>query len=277
MGKRAPLIETRMGSTTNGEYAMTRDAAATATLAPVTLGIDIGGTNVKASVLDCLGALAASQVRMPTPKPAMPRAVLACIHKLVRELPEFHRISVGFPGVVRGGTVLTAPNLGTSHWSGFELIKALSKRYDVPVRMLNDAAVQGLGVVEGPGLECVLTLGTGVGCALFRDRRLLLHLEFGQLIGRKRKSYDQYVGQAALVAKGPERWNRRVRKVIDIVTELTSCDRLYIGGGNARKIAFAVPAHVRVVSNTAGITGGVRLWEADLDELFRDESMAQMP
>ena len=251
--------------------------AGAAALAPLTLGIDIGGTNIKASVLDCLGALAADQVRIPTPKSAMPRAVLAAIDKLVRELPGFHRISVGFPGVVKGGRVITAPNLGTDHWSGFDLIEALSKRYDVPVRMLNDAAVQGLGVVEGLGLECVLTLGTGVGCALFRNRRLLLHLEFGQLIGRKRKSYDQYIGQAALVAKGPERWSRRVRKTVDTVTELTSCDRLYLGGGNARKIAFELPAHVRMVGNIAGITGGVRLWEADLDELFRDEPMAQMP
>lgn len=265
-----------MGRTTKRRI-QGRGEAAAAALAPLTLGIDIGGTNIKASVLDCLGALAAYQLRTLTPKPATPRAVLAAIDKLTRELPGFHRISVGFPGVVKGGRVVTAPNLGTDYWSGFDLIKVLSKRYAVPVRMLNDAAVQGLGVVEGFGLECVLTLGTGVGCALFRNRRLLLHLELGQLIGRKGRSYDQYIGQAALVAKGPEGWNRRVRKAIDTVTELTSCDRLYLGGGNARKVAFELPAHVRVVSNTAGITGGVRLWETDLDELFCDEPMAQMP
>ena len=138
-----------------------------------------------------------------------------------------------------------------------------------------DAAVQGLGVVEGHGLECVLTLGTGVGCALFRNRRLLLHLELGQYHARRRKTYDQYIGQAALLRKGRERWNRRVRKVIDTVTDLTSCDVLYVGGGNARKLAIDMPPHVRIVSNTAGITGGIRLWEPELDELFRDEPMAQ--
>jgi polyphosphate glucokinase len=243
--------------------------------APFTLGVDIGGTNVKASVLDRTGALLANQLRSPTPKRATPQAVLDTIAKLAAQLPSFHRISVGFPGVVKGGRTMTAPNLGTRHWAGFELIDALSARFGTPARILNDAAVQGLGVVEGHGLECVLTLGTGVGCALFRNRRLLLHLELGQHRARKGKTYDQYVGQAALARRGPERWNERVRKVIDAVTELTSCDRLYIGGGNARKIAFAVPPHVKVVSNTAGITGGVRLWEPELDELFAGEPHAR--
>jgi polyphosphate glucokinase len=243
--------------------------------APFTLGVDIGGTNVKASVLDRAGVLVADQVRVPTPKPARPRAVLAAIDHLAEQLPAFDRISVGFPGVVRGGAVVTAPNLGTDHWSGFRLIEALAGRFDVPVRMLNDAAVQGLGVVQGEGLECVLTLGTGVGCALFRNRRLLLHLEFGQLRAGKGRTYDRYIGQAALVEIGVERWNRRVLKAVGRVTDLTSCDRLYVGGGNARKITFELPANVHVVSNTAGITGGVRLWEGELDELFGGEPAAQ--
>ena len=255
------------------EFPRRADATATAAT-PFTLGVDIGGTNVKASVLDRAGVLVADQVRLPTPNPARPRAVLAAIDRLAEQLPAFDRISVGFPGVVRGGAVVTAPNLGTEHWSGFRLIEALAGRFDVPVRMLNDAAVQGLGVVQGEGLECVLTLGTGVGCALFRNRRLLLHLEFGQLRAGKGRTYDRYVGQAALVEIGTERWNCRVLKAVGRVIDLTSCDRLYVGGGNARKITFELPANVRVVSNTAGITGGVRLWEAELDELFGGEPAA---
>jgi polyphosphate glucokinase len=239
--------------------------------APFTLAVDIGGTNIKAAVLDRAGAIAASQVRTPTPKPATPAAVETAIDGLVAGLPAFDRISIGFPGVVKDGVVLTAPNLGTEHWARYPLVAALSRRFGVPVRMLNDAAVQGLGVVEAPGLACVITLGTGVGCALFRNRRLLLHLELGQHLARKGKTYDRYIGQAALAAKGAERWNKRVRMAIDTVTTLTSCDVLYVGGGNARKIAFEVPAHVRIVSNTAGVTGGVRLWEPGLEELFGNE------
>lgn len=237
---------------------------------PATLGVDIGGTNIKASVLDVAGILAAEQLRWPTPKPATPQAVLDTIARLAAQLPPFHRISAGFPGVVSGGTVLTAPNLGTDLWSGFRLVDALAERFGTPARLLNDAEVQGLGVVEGRGLECVLTLGTGVGCALFRDRRLLLHLELGQSRARRGKTYDQYIGQAALAKKGAERWNRRVRKAINAVLELTCCDVLYVGGGNARRLTIEMPAQVKIVSNTAGITGGIRLWEPELDELFRD-------
>jgi polyphosphate glucokinase len=248
---------------------------ATAETAPYTLAVDIGGSSIKASVLDAAGRLVAAQLRTPTPRQATPLAVLEKIAELAAQLPAAQRVSVGFPGVVTGGRVITAPNLGTEHWAGFELMTALSGRFGVPARVLNDAAVQGLGVVEGRGLECVMTLGTGVGCAIFRNRRLLLPLELGQHRARRGKTYDQYVGQAALAAKGPKRWNRRLRWAIEAVTTLTTCDVLYIGGGNARKIAFEAPAHVRIVSNTAGITGGIRLWEPELDELFPAEPAGQ--
>jgi polyphosphate glucokinase len=248
---------------------------AAADAAPYTLGVDIGGSSIKASVLDAAGRLAAAQMRTPTPREATPQAILDTIAGLAVQLPSVHRISVGFPGVVKGGKVLTAPNLGTGHWAGFELMAALSSRFGLPARVLNDAAVQGLGVVEGHGLECVLTLGTGVGCALFRNRRLLLPLELGEHRARRGKTYDGYVGQRALAAKGPQRWNKRLRWAIETVTTLTTCDVLYIGGGNARKIDFEPPSHVRIVSNTAGITGGIRLWDPELDELFPAESPRQ--
>src|SRR6185312_13559340 len=140
-------------------------------------------------------------------------------------------------------------------------------RFGVPARMLNDAAVQGLGVVEGRGLECVITLGTGVGCALFRNGRLLLHLEFGQH-RRMQETYDQFIGAAALEAVGAETWNVRVRETIDTVISLTNCETLFIGGGNARKITFELPRLAKTVSNSAGVTGGVRLWDRDMDEFF---------
>lgn len=268
------MAQQRMAATTSAGPSTEAHADRPAPVPPVTLGIDIGGSNIKAAAVDASGSLLAEQVRTPTPKPATPQAVLATIDELVAASPGFDRISVGFPGVVRGGEVITAPNLGTPFWAGFAMIAALAERFDVPVRMLNDAVVQGLGVVEGPGLECVVTLGTGVGCALFRDRRLLVQLELGQHRARKGKSYDEYAGQAALAAKGAAVWNRRVRKVITSVLDLTNCDRLYIGGGNARKIAFQPPPQVKIVNNAAGITGGVRLWEEALDQFFVGVPMA---
>jgi polyphosphate glucokinase len=239
--------------------------------------VDIGGTYLKAAVLDAAGAIAAERVKRPTPKPATPGAVIEGIADIAAGFPAFNRVSVGFPGVVRAGRVVTAPNLGTSYWSGFHLIDAMARRFGTPVRLLNDAAVQGLGVVAGRGLECVLTLGTGVGCALFRQRRLLLHLEFGQLRHSRELNYDGFIGQAALEAVGPDLWNMRVRESIETVIGFTNCDTLYIGGGNARRIAFDTPPQVTLVSNAAGVTGGVRLWEASMDDFFVDEINAQWP
>lgn len=244
--------------------------------APFTFGVDIGGTFLKAAVLSAAGEVVAERVKMPTPKPATANAVIAAITALAAQFPVFHRISIGFPGVVRGGAVVTAPNLGTQHWAGFPLIDAVAEKFGVPVRLLNDAAVQGLGVVEGEGLECVITLGTGVGCALFRKRHLLLHLEFGQL-RRDQETYDQFIGQVALDTVGAQTWNERVRNSIETIVDLTNCDTLYIGGGNARKIAFELPPQARIVANAAGVTGGVRLWEPEMDEFFAGDSNAQRP
>jgi polyphosphate glucokinase len=187
---------------------------------------------------------------------------------MAAQLPSAQRMSVGFPGLVKAGKVFSAPSLGTARWTGFELAAALSSRIGVPARVLNNAAVQGLGGVDDRGLACVLTLGTGVGCALFRDCRLLLTLELGQHRAPKGKTYDRYIGRRALMAKGQQRWSRRVRKVVDAVTDLTGCDTLYIGGDNAHRIAVELPGHVRTVSNAAGITGGIRLWEPEFDEFF---------
>src|SRR5215510_5511011 len=215
------MAQQRMAATTSAGPNTEAHADRPAAVPPVTLGVDIGGSNIKAAAVDASGRLLAEQVRTPTPKPATPEAVLASIARPAHAAPQFDRISVGFPGVVQGGQVLTAPNLGTPFWAGFAMIEVLADRFGVPVRMLNDAVVQGLGVVEGPGLECVLTLGTGVGCAVFRDRQLLVQLALGQHRARKGETYDQYAGQAALALKGAQAWNRRIRKEITAVLELT--------------------------------------------------------
>ena len=244
--------------------------------APFTLAIDIGGTNIKASVLDRTGMLITGRSRAETPRPGTPETILACIAALAEGLPRFDRVSAGFPGVVKGGQVITAPNLGSDQWAGYRLIDALANRFCAPARILNDAEVQGLGVVEGPGLECVITLGTGIGCALFRNRQLLLHLEIGQH-PHASESYDRYIGDAARRAIGTDAWNERLRGFIPTILSLTACDFLYVGGGNARHIAFALPKQAKIVSNSAGVTGGVRLWEPELDEFFAGESNAQWP
>jgi polyphosphate glucokinase len=237
-------------------------------LGPLTLAIDIGGTRLKAAVLDAAGQIIGEPHRTNTPPNATPAAVLAALQDLAEGLGPFDRISVGFPGVVRGGHVLTAPNLDTNAWHRFPLAATLSERLERPTRLLNDAEVQGLGVIAGHGLECVITLGTGFGFSLFQDGRLTPHLEIAHHPVHKDKTYDQFVGNLALEAVGRKRWNKRVQRALRCITGLVGFDVLYIGGGNARHIRFDLPENVQIVSNQAGITGGVRLWDHALDAAF---------
>ena len=219
-------------------------------------------------MLDHFGREIVPRVQAETPRPAPPDVVLPLLVELARALPAYDRVSVGFPGVVDHGRIVTAPNLGTEYWRDFPMAASLRRRLGKPVRTLNDAEVQGLGVIQGRGLECVLTLGTGLGSALFRDGELMPHLELAQHPIWKGKTYDQYVGSAALEAKGAQRWNRRVGNMIGIVRTLLNFDHLYLGGGNAAKVRIELPSDVMIVSNEAGITGGSRLWEAELDAYF---------
>ena len=226
-----------------------------------TLSIDIGGTGIKASVLDLNGDMVADRVRLPTPKPSIPDAVVSAIISLASDLPSYDRISVGFPGVVREGVTYTAPNLGTSEWRDFNLAQAVSDGLGKPTRVVNDADMQGLAAVIGEGIEFVITLGTGFGSALFLNGQLLPHLELGQHPAHKDQTYDKYLGNAARKKVGNKRWNRRVEGAIHNLHTLICYDLLHVGGGNSRRITFDLPDHIRLVDNRLGLLGGIALWE----------------
>ena len=232
---------------------------------PITLALDIGGSGLKAALLDTTGQIVGSNLRIVTPHPSPPAVVVPALTGMANSLGKFERVSVGFPGVVRGGKVLTAPNLGTKDWAGYDLAGTLKELLGVPVRVENDATVQGLGVISGHGLECVITLGTGFGFALYLDGRLAPHLEVSQHIAYGKKTYDEYVGVKALEKIGPKRWQKRVKRILEQLAVMINFDTLYIGGGDAKVIDFELPSNVRIVSNKAGLTGGVQLWsEANL-------------
>ena len=228
----------------------------------VTLAIDIGGTKLKAGLIDATGTMIGERVRVPTMRPSPPDRVVAALVGLAGELGAYDRISIGFPGVVRDGVVKTAPNLDTEDWAGFDLVAALQEHLGKPARMLNDAAVQGLGAISGHGLECVITLGTGLGFALYQDGRPAPHLELGQHVAHKSLTYDEYVGTEALRDIGRKHWRRRVGRVLKRIRRLVDFDALYIGGGNAQTLRTVLPPDIHVVANSAGLTGGVRLWDA---------------
>ncbi|MEO8699240.1 MAG: ROK family protein [Kofleriaceae bacterium] len=225
-----------------------------------TLAIDIGGTGVKALVLDSGGNPLTEKQRIETPKPATPEAVLETVWKLLEPLGEFDRVSVGFPGVVVDGVTMTAPNLG-NEWHGFDLAKAINERVRRPVRVLNDAGVQGYGVIEGKGVEMILTLGTGLGCALYNDGEYVPNLELAHHpFGKGGKTYEDYVGIKALEKVGKKKWNKRVLEVIEQVLPIFNPRKLYLGGGNAKKLKIELPANVQITENVAGLLGGIALW-----------------
>jgi polyphosphate glucokinase len=229
-----------------------------------TLAVDIGGTGIKAALLDAAGMIIGERRRVPTPpRPLMPQALISAIDQAAAPLGGFDRASVGFPGYVRDGKLLTAPNLGTETLAGFDLQAALARHWGKPVRVLNDADVQGYGAIKGHGVEMILTLGTGAGTAIFRDGEVMPHLELAHHPVSGNKTYDEYIGDAARRKKGKKAWNKRVAKAIEILREVVRFDHLYIGGGNARSIAFGLPADVSIVPNIDGLTGGIKLWHEE--------------
>jgi polyphosphate glucokinase len=225
-----------------------------------TLAIDVGGSGLKASVVDDAGRLLTDRVRVETPVGRPPREIVEALGRLIAPLGAFDRVSVGFPGVVRNGRILTAPNLDNKGWKGFDLAGALGRTLGKPVRVANDADVQGLAVIAGKGVEMVVTLGTGFGSGLYLDGRLAPHLELSHHPFRKGETYDEQLGNAARKRLGNRKWNKRVRRAIATLRALASFDHLYIGGGNAKKIEFELDPDVTVVSNDAGLKGGVVLW-----------------
>jgi polyphosphate glucokinase len=248
---------------------MAKDATHAQTAAPAatgetrtrrTLAIDIGGTGIKGLVLDGNGKALSERVRVPTPEPATPRAVLAAIKRLVAKQPAFDRVSVGFPGVVLDDVIETAPNMDKS-WHGHDLGAALRRLTKKPVRVCNDADVQGLGDVSGKGVELVLTLGTGLGSALFVDGKLVPNLELGHHPFRDDKTYEDLLGRAALEKHGKKRWRKRVAQAIAQLQPIFNFRTLYLGGGNAVELRQKdLPKNVRMRSNEAGLLGGIMLW-----------------
>ncbi len=225
----------------------------------ITLAIDIGGSGTKGLLLSPDGKPVTDKIRIPTPQPSTPKAVLSTISEIATGLKSFHRVSVGFPGVIQQGRVKTAPNLDPA-WPGTHLVGNLERRLKKPVRAANDADVQGFGAIKGQGVELVITLGTGFGTALFVNGKLVPNMEIAHHPFRKGKTYEQELGAAALKRDGKKKWNQTLEKAIEILDRVINFDHLHIGGGNGKKVIIALPSHVSIVPNVAGLLGGIALW-----------------
>jgi polyphosphate glucokinase len=224
------------------------------------LAVDIGGTGIKAAIVDTKGRFLTERLRVKTPGHPTPKHVLAALVELVAPLKNYDHVSIGFPGYVRDGVVHTAANLGTKAWKGFKLAQAVEKKLGKPTRLNNDADVQGLAVVRGKGLELVCTLGTGFGTAWFRDGELMPHMELAHMPIHHKADFDAYIGERERRKIGDKEWNRRVKKLIPILSTVMNYDHLYLGGGNSRRISFKLPKNVSLVSNDAGMEGSAFVW-----------------
>jgi polyphosphate glucokinase len=226
---------------------------------PVTMCIDIGGSGLKAMLVDPKGHPVSERQRVMTPVVPTPRAVLKGLEELRNALPNFDRVSVGFPGVTKNGVTYTAANLHP-RWYGFPLEKELEKLWKKPVRVANDAAVQGYGSIKGDGVELAITLGTGLGSSLFTHGHLCPGLELGHHPWKRDREYEDYLGRRGLDKYGKKHWNKLLQEAIEQTAKLFNWDHLYLGGGNTKKIDFKPGKNIEIVSNEAGLLGGVALW-----------------
>ena len=229
---------------------------------PRTLAIDIGGSGLKMMVLGPDGAPLNERHRERTPGLPTPTEIIPILERMVATQPAFDRVAAGFPGVVSSGVTLTAVNLH-SDWVGFDFATALQRMTGAPTRVANDADVQGLAVIEGVGVELVLTLGTGLGSGLYVDCKLVPNLEVAHHVFRDGDTYEEVLGNAALQRLGREAWTRQLEEAVRQLEATFNYRRLYLGGGNSRKAARAnLPENVGIVSNIAGLLGCIHLWES---------------
>lgn len=223
-----------------------------------TLAVDIGGSGIKVMVLNNDGNPLSDRDRLKTPHPAKPKKVIETILTLANK-QEYNRVSVGFPGVVQNGVIKTAVNLHDD-WLQYDLASKLEKLLSKPVKVANDADIQGFGAIANQGVELVITLGTGFGSALFINGKLVPNLEMGHHPFRKRETYEEQLGRAAFEKHGAKKWNLRLQKAIAHLDHLFNYDSLYIGGGEAKQIDFELPDNAKIVPNVTGLLGGIRLW-----------------
>lgn len=224
------------------------------------LCIDIGASGLKAAIISPTGKFLKDRVRVKTPVDRTPRDIVPLLLALVKPLGAFDHVTIGFPGMVKAGKVVTAPNFGTQDWADFPLMAVMRKKLKAPVKLLNDADVQGLAVIGGRGLELVCTLGTGFGTAWFRDGTLMPHMDLAHLTLHPKNDFDVLVGDKTRRKIGTRRWNKRVKKLIGVLDMVFNYDHLYLGGGNSSLIDFKLPRNVTTVDNNAGMEGGAFAW-----------------
>ena len=241
-------------------------------------GIDVGGSGIKGAPVDTQsGELLEERVRIKTPKPATPEAIVRTAVEVVREAGWEGPVGCGFPAVVKGGVVQTAANIDKAA-IGFDLREALQREIDASVSVVNDADAAGLAEIrwgagrDEDGVVLMLTLGTGIGTSLFVGGRLVPNTEFGHLeVGGKEAEHRAASSVKEKKDWSYERWTEEVTKVL-VAIENAICPDLFIaGGGISRKadkwvplLKNRTPVVAAALQNTAGIVGAAMAADVDV-------------
>ena len=218
------------------------------------LAIDVGGTHVKTRISG------SRETREFESGPTMtPRQMVAHVRELTADL-KYDVVSIGYPGVVVHGKIVTEPhNLGRG-WVGFDFRKAFRR----PTQLMNDAAMQAIGSYEG-GRMLFLGLGTGLGSALVVDGTVA-PMELAHLPYKNGRTYEDFVGDRGRRRLGAKKWRRTVAAVVEQLSKALEADYVVLGGGNAKKLK-KLPKNARLGSNEFAFLGGYRVWRAPAPRL----------
>ncbi|MEX2183855.1 MAG: ROK family protein [Chloroflexota bacterium] len=241
----------------------------------IAIGVDVGGSGIKAAVVDTeSGRLRSERLRVPTPQPATPDAVSASISRLVRRLARATGISdtapvgVGLPGVAMGGRLMTAANIDPA-WVDYPVAEKLGKTLKRRVSVVNDADAAGIaemrfGIGAGRrGVVIFLTLGTGVGSGVFVDGVLVPNTEFGQMEIRGRPA-ERRSASAARVRKSLswKAWTMDLDEHLERIEDLMWPNLIILGGGVSKngdkfipRLQRRTPVVAATLRNDAGIIG----------------------
>jgi polyphosphate glucokinase len=235
------------------------------------LGIDVGGSGIKGALVNTKsGNLATKRIRIKTPKPSKPKAVMETIGKIINAIDYSGPIGVGFPAVVQDGVVRTAANVDDK-WINYPGARKMSRAFGFPVTMINDADAAGIAEMrfgagtKQKGAVMILTLGTGIGSALFIDGRLVPNLELGHIFLRGHKiDAEDYASDRIRVdeALSWEAWADRLDVYLNHLERIFSPNLFILGGGVSKKHRKFIPfltIKTKVVPaelfNEAGIVG----------------------
>jgi polyphosphate glucokinase len=222
----------------------------TASAAPKTLVIDVGGTHVK-----MLATGMKEPIRFESGPKMTADKMVTQVKAATKDIP-YDRISLGYPGPIINGHPLREPhNLGGG-WRAINFAKA----FGCPVKVINDASMQALGSYEG-GSMLFLGLGTGLGSAMIVDG-ILQPMELAHLEYKHGKTYEDYLGLRGLEHLGKKKWRKCVAKIVKQLKASLEADYVVIGGGNCKKLKTSPPG-ARPGKNENAFVGGFRLWESD--------------